>query len=177
MSEHRNIVRIDIESSGTHGWQVRITRHRQRHTKFFSDSVHGGNEAALKAAIKYRDNKLAELPDPLPGALLAAQARSKSGVAGIRLGNDQGTLRIEADAYSQEHGRRVRSFSLGKWGLRKALWKACVWKAAAFGGEADQDVVNDMYDRAYPNLVKQIEKIEAKKKRRRGRPRKDEAAS
>ena len=65
MSEPRNIVRIDIPHRNTHGWQVRVTRRNERHTKFFSDSRFGGSDEAYAAAEQYRDQLIAELPEPL----------------------------------------------------------------------------------------------------------------
>ena len=157
MSSPRNIARIDIDSRNTHGWQVRITRHRVRHTKFFSDSKFGGSEEALQAAIEYRDEQLKKLPDPLPGAKLAAQARSTSGVPGIRLTLDRGIARVEADAVTKEGKRQVRTFSLRRWGLRKALWKACTWKASINAPVVQSSEVNRMYETAYPRIRQQLD--------------------
>ncbi|ARA93434.1 MAG: hypothetical protein D6685_03720 [Bacteroidetes bacterium] len=157
MSSPRNIARIDIDSRNTHGWQVRITRHRVRHTKFFSDSRYGGSEGALEAAIAYRDEQIKLLPDPLPGAKLAAQARSTSGVPGIRLTLDRGIARVEADAVTSEGKRQVRTFSLRRWGLRKALWKACTWKASIIAPVVQSSEVNRMYETAYPRMRKQLD--------------------
>lgn len=157
MSSPKNIARIDIDNRNTHGWQVRITRHRKRHTKFFSDSRYGGSDEALDAAIAYRDEQLEILPDPLPGAKLAAQARSTSGVPGIRLTLDRGIARVEADAVTSEGKRQVRTFSLRRWGLRKALWKACTWKASVNAPVVQSSEVNRMYETAYPRIRKQLD--------------------
>jgi hypothetical protein len=154
MRQPRNIVRIDTYN--THGWQVRITRHRNRHTKFFSDTLHGGSDGALQAAEKYRDDKLASMPPPLPGTKLAAQARSTSGVAGIRLNVEGHLARVEADAVLTGGKREVRTFSIKKWGLRKALWKACLWKARSGGEEVGPQAVSLMYEQCYPRVRKQL---------------------
>lgn len=157
----KNIARIDIEGKQTHGWQVRITRQRKRHTKFFSDSVFGDRHKALEEAIKYRDEMKEQLPEALTGHEMAAKARSTSGVPGIRLTIDRGIPRIEADSMHPEHGRRVRTYSLRKWGLRRALWKACTWKSQATGVESDPDRVNEMYATAYPTIKSQIDAADA----------------
>ena len=160
MSEPRNIVRIDIPHRNTHGWQVRVTRQNERHTKFFSDSRYGGSDEAYAAAKQYRDQLIAELPQPLSGAEIAALARSTSGVPGIRLSFSDGIPRIEADMLLEGGVRKVKSFSLRKWGLRKALWKACVWKA-----EASTDLSSSMaytqqiYEIAYKSISKQLEEM------------------
>ncbi len=156
MSRPTNVVRIDTYN--THGWQVRITRHRNRHTKFFSDTRYGSSDDAFEAAEAYRDEKLRELPEPLPGTRIAAEARSTSGVPGVRLNIENNTARIEADAVIDGGKRRVKTFSLGRWGLRKALWNACKWKAHANDGIARVETVTEMYNKAYPNVVKQLKK-------------------
>ncbi len=156
MSRPTNVVRIDTYN--THGWQVRITRHRNRHTKFFSDARYGNSEKAFEAAEAYRDEKLQELPEPLPGTRMAAQARSTSGVPGVRLNIEHGGARIEADAIVEDGKRRVKTYSLRRWGLRKALWNACKWKAFAVHGVARVETVTEMYNTAYPNVVRQLRK-------------------
>lgn len=156
MSRPTNVVRIDTYN--THGWQVRITRHRNRHTKFFSDTRYGSSEEAYAAAEAYRDEKLRELPEPLPGTRMAAEARSTSGVPGVRLNVELAGARIEADAVLDGGKRRVKTFSLKRWGLRKALWNACKWKAHANDGVARVETVNEMYTMAYPKVVNQLRK-------------------
>lgn len=156
MGKPTNIVRIDVKNRNTHGWQVRITRHRRQHTKFFSDSIFGSSDDAFQAAEAYRDSLLDALPAPLAGAELAAQARSTTGVPGIRLAVSDGIPRIEADAVDPVDGRMVRTFSLRKWGLRKALWKACSWKAATHHSPPLPQQVQEMYSKAYPAIKRQI---------------------
>lgn len=154
MSRPSNVVRIDTYN--THGWQVRITRHRNRHTKFFSDARYDGSDGALRAAEIYRDEKLLELPAPLPGTRIAAEARSTSGVPGIRLNIEGNGARVEADAVLSDGERRVKTFSLRRWGLRKALWNACKWKANTNGGALRVELVNEMYNTAYPKVINQL---------------------
>ena len=86
----KNVFRIDIEPSEenpdrhpTHGWQVRIKRQKEQHTKYFSDKRHGGREEALEKAVAYRDELLEELPDPMDPVQRSAEARSKTGVIGL----------------------------------------------------------------------------------------------
>src|SRR5690606_21881865 len=94
MKKHSNVYRIDIEATPaypdrhpTHGWQVRIRRQGEQHTKFFSDERCGGREQALQKAIAYRDELLAELPEPADSVLESAKARSKTGVIGLNFCN------------------------------------------------------------------------------------------
>jgi hypothetical protein len=159
MTEPRNIVRIDIDGRNTHGWQVRVTRHNERHTKFFSDSRYGSSEEARAAAQRFRDQIIADLPAPLNGAEIAARVRSTSGVPGIRLSFSAGIPlpRIEADMLLSGGVRKVRSFSVKKWGLRKALWKACVWKAEATPNlPSSSQHTQQIYETAYKTISKQL---------------------
>jgi len=77
----KGISRIDAERAV--GWYVRVYR-SEEHRKFFSDSLHGGKEGALAAAIEYRDQFVAENP-PAPKLpyRTAPSARNTSGRVGI----------------------------------------------------------------------------------------------
>lgn len=129
-----HITRIDIEPSdeypdrhSTHGWQVRARRNGTRHSKFFSDSKHGGKEAAVEAAIKYRDELLKDLPEP---DSTPRKAWSNTGVVGLSVREKEessGTnLYVQLNWMSAEGTRRAASFSVNKWGLRRALWNGCL---------------------------------------------------
>lgn len=60
-NKEKNILRIDIPKNESHGqtlgWQVKFNKKENYPytTKFFSDSVHGSKNEALKKAIEYRD--------------------------------------------------------------------------------------------------------------------------
>lgn len=164
MSKHHHVVRIDIEPddenpyrSRTHGWQVRVSFQGQRRTKFFADQKYGGRDEALQLAIEYRDRWLDERAEMRAGGPVErrAQARSTSGVAGIRLTYKNSTAYIEAN-WVDDDGRSVSCFSIERWGLRKAVWKAC--KARATGrGLRSPEHVQQMFDRALPNLQSALE--------------------
>lgn len=130
-----NIVRIDIPHRKTHGWQVRISRQGERHTKFFSDSKHtttdggGGRGPAFRAAEIWRDQQLAKLPEPTQGFEVARRRRTRTGIPGLRYnrpGHGAPKGRIEVDWLDATGRRRVKSYSLSKYGLRKAVWNACM---------------------------------------------------
>lgn len=61
MEKKKNLFRID--TGRTHGWQVRIIRDGERHTKLFSDTKCGGKEAAYEKALEHRNEKLDRLPN------------------------------------------------------------------------------------------------------------------
>lgn len=165
MSRHHHVVRIDIgpdednpKRSQTHGWQVRVSFQGRRRTKFFADRKYGGREEALAAAVVYRDELLAEREAMRQAGPLERrpQERSTSGVAGIRLAFKGDAAYIEAN-WVDERGRSVSSFSVDRWGLRKAVWQAC--KARALGrGVRDPQRVQAMFDTAYPNLKEALER-------------------
>ncbi|MEP6685764.1 MAG: hypothetical protein ABJB22_03225 [Verrucomicrobiota bacterium] len=61
-----NIKRIDTKpraAKQTHGFQVHFLRGQEMVTKMFSDAVHGGKEAARRAARKFKRVTFADLPD------------------------------------------------------------------------------------------------------------------
>ena len=132
--ELHHITRIDIEPSEryprrhpTHGWQVRARRDGKRLSKFFADAKHDGKDGALKAAMTYRDRLLASLPeeDPRP-----RKAWSNTGVVGLSVREkEEGTrpkLYVQLNWINVDGKRRASSFSVEKWGLRRALWNGCL---------------------------------------------------
>ena len=58
VDHYHHIIRIDVEKINKHGWEVIVTRHKQRTHKYFSEVNHGGKEKSLQAAMKYRDKLL-----------------------------------------------------------------------------------------------------------------------
>ena len=51
----KSITRMDYKKNI--GWYVRIKFRGEEHRKYFGDSVWGGYEEALEAAIQWRDEK------------------------------------------------------------------------------------------------------------------------
>ncbi len=133
--ELHHITRIDIEPSEryprrhpTHGWQVRARRDGERLSKFFADAKHDGRDAALVAAKEYRDRLLASIPvdeNPKP-----RKAWSNTGVVGLSVREkeegDKTKLYIQLNWMNGAGKRRAGSFSVEKWGLRRALWNGCL---------------------------------------------------
>lgn len=127
-----HITRIDISPSEaypnrhpTHGWQVRARRDGERLSKFFADARHGGKEGACTAALAYRDQLLASMPDPDP---TPRKAWSNTGVVGLSVREKSGgdKLYVHLNWMDREGKRRASSYSVEKWGLRRALWNACL---------------------------------------------------
>lgn len=168
MQKPNNVYRIDIEPSeafphrhSTHGWQVRIRRSGVQNTKFFSDDKHGGSAKALLAAITYRDELMPSLPDADDPTIKSAQARSKTGVVGLSFctkDDGSGTQKpyVQLSWTGENRKRQTASFSVDKWGLRKAIWNACVrlHREREELGQAKEEP-QEMFARAYANIVRQ----------------------
>jgi hypothetical protein len=129
-----HITRIDIEPSEahprrhpTHGWQVRARRDGKRLSKFFADAKHDGRDGALDEAIEYRDRLLASLPDE---PQKPRKAWSNTGVVGLSVREkDEGPkpkLYVQLNWVNAEGKRKAGSYSVEKWGLRRALWNGCL---------------------------------------------------
>ena len=130
-----HVTRIDIEPSDahprrhpTHGWQVRVRRDGERLSKFFADAKHDGRDAALAAAMTYRDDLLASMTppdDPKP-----RKAWSNTGVVGLsvreKTEGDRTRLFIQLNWVNAAGKRRAGSYSVEKWGFRRALWNGCL---------------------------------------------------
>lgn len=66
MKTFRNITRFTYENTSFQGWRVTLCRNQRHFTRYFSDKVYGGEEAALQAALRARASvlaRLAEQPD------------------------------------------------------------------------------------------------------------------
>ena len=130
-SANRNISRIDIDKgeTGTHGWEVRITRRGKKVAKYFSDKDYRGKRGSLAAAKTFRDEQIAKLR-PYTRLELVKRAESRSGnVPGVRLRENvvekngwQYTYQTwEASWTPAQGGRRIkRQFSVNKYGDEKA---------------------------------------------------------
>ena len=147
--DRHHVTRIDIEASEahpdrhpTHGWQVRARRAGARVSKFFADSRFGSADAALGAALVYRDRLLASLPDP---AAVPRRAWSNTGVVGlsVREKSDGPTpkLYVQLNWIDASGRRRASSYSVDKWGLRRALWNGCLrlYRERAAAGAAVEE--------------------------------------
>lgn len=127
MSKHKNISRID--TGNTHGWQVRFKRQGRMHSRFFADKKWGGREQALALALQWRDEKRLKLPVPADPHE-ARGKRSETGVRGLAVGYQDvgnGTKKpyVQISYQGEDGRRRSSSFSVEKWGWRRAIWKAC----------------------------------------------------
>jgi len=130
------ISRLDQESVGTHGWQVRFQRKGVRQGRFFSDSEWGGKRRALAIARKYRDQLLAqaERQDAVAGRAVRVQTvvtrRNQSGVVGVSRISQRSAKGDEyhfwqASWTSPDGTRETVRFSVRKFGDEEAFQRAC----------------------------------------------------
>jgi hypothetical protein len=125
-SNLKNISRV--ETGQTIGWQVRFRRQGERYSKFFSDKKHDGTDGAREAAIAWRDETKGTLPER-GNASETRGKRSETGVRGLSIGfhdvgNGTRNPYVQVSFYS-DGDRNSSSFSVEKWGLRRAVWKGC----------------------------------------------------
>ncbi|MCP4360893.1 MAG: AP2 domain-containing protein [Chloroflexi bacterium] len=81
----KSISRIDQPEKNNHGYYVRVSFRGKQHRKFFNDKKYGGEEDALEAAIKYRNQLEKELGKPRTDRMvLAPKDKERAGVRRIR---------------------------------------------------------------------------------------------
>lgn len=126
------ITRFDIDERGTHGFMVRISRQDQKFNRFFSDKEYGGKRKALLAARSHYQELKTELP-PARTSKDVKSARNKTGRVGVHLAvNPSETWEdVEYSSYvaswKTEEGKRQKiSFSVQKYGKKKAFELACI---------------------------------------------------
>ena len=101
-SGHTHVSRIDQPDKNNYGWYVRIRREGSTTAKFFRDSKYGTRTKALKAAIVFRDQLLANLKLPASKRkVLHRSGRNTSGIVGVA----RRTMRRRRDGW-RTFGRR-----------------------------------------------------------------------
>lgn len=136
------ISRLDQESVGTHGWQVRFQRKGVRYGRFFSDSAWGGEKAALAKAQQFRDRLLARAQRSSGEGAASARshtgpaARNRSGVVGVTRIIQRSATGMEyhfwqASWTSSEGDRQTIRYSVLKHGDETAFELACIARRKA----------------------------------------------
>lgn len=132
---HHHIERVDKESSFSCCWNVNLTRNKQRISTVFSDSVHGGKQMSLQAAIKQRDEflKQTDIYELLLGYRSKLRNTNKSGITRVfrfeKIGKDSpNSHSISWVAnWKNEYGVRCgRGFSIKLYGETEAKQNANV---------------------------------------------------
>lgn len=104
-----------------------MRRDGDRLSKFFADAKFESQEAAVEAAIEYRDRLLASIPE---GPTKPRKAWSNTGVVGLsvreKAEGSKSKLYVQLNWVNAEGKRKAGSFSVDKWGIRRALWNGCL---------------------------------------------------
>jgi IMP cyclohydrolase len=134
-SGHKGISRIDCPERKTVGWYVRVRLKNVTKSKFISDKIHGGKEAALVKAVECRDQLEQELGKPRTDwVVVGNNPRNASGIVGVRRavkkykGKDGKIFLNEVYEVSWHAGREKKgqtSVSIKKYGELAAFRRAC----------------------------------------------------
>ncbi|MCP4774349.1 MAG: hypothetical protein GY880_08935 [Planctomycetaceae bacterium] len=126
----RGITRYDIESQGTFGYMMRISRDGEHTNEFFSDKKYSGKRKALAASrARYRE-LVSQLPPPKTTKGVRTH-RNQSGVVGVHLSVCESTYGKTYSSYcaswkTSTGARSKISFSFKKY-TKKAAWElACI---------------------------------------------------
>lgn len=127
--KHKNIVRVDNDATRTHAWILTFARKKKIVVRYFSDSVYGGKEAALDAALAFRSFLLScySESDYLLWIRSRPRKNNTSGIPGVgryEVLDNPNTGRRRAfwmASWTDENGReRKRKFSVLRHGDRRA---------------------------------------------------------
>ncbi len=123
------ICRIDQPEKHNHGFFVRVQRRGKIHSAFFTDFKHGGRARALAAAQRHY-RKMLKWFKPITRRRWAElpRRRGQSGIIGVQRLVDWRSWPIRtywmATWSPEPYVVRRRSFSVRKYGARKAKWLA-----------------------------------------------------
>lgn len=134
-SGYKGISRIDSPLKKMHGWYVRVRLNKVTKSKFISDKMYGGKEAALRNAVECRDRMEQEMGKPRTDwVIVGNNPRNTTGVAGVRRavrkyrGKDGKIYLNEVYEVSWNAGREKRGrtcVSINKYGEAAAFRRAC----------------------------------------------------
>ncbi|TAN52416.1 MAG: AP2 domain-containing protein [Methylococcaceae bacterium] len=118
-----NIRRMDDESRKTNAWLVQVQRKNRIIVKMFSDSVFGGKENALSAALKYRDALIVAASPARHNQWFRNIVRrnNTSGIPGVgRYKKPDGAVRWVAYWNDENGARKSRAFPVKTYGEDRA---------------------------------------------------------
>jgi len=148
-----------FEYGNTRGWWVRIRRKPNPCSKLFSDGKYGGKDEALEKALAWRDENLKTRPPLAHPIQERGNKQVKTGVPGLYVvwpKRSRETMPALGVSFRNHEGRHVgRTYSIKKWGLRKALWKAC--SVLAQGREPAKQRALTLAHKLYAEAFKKIE--------------------
>lgn len=126
----RGITRYDIESQGTFGYMMRISRGGEHTNEFFSDKKYRGKRRALAASRARYNELVSQLPAPKTTKGVRTH-RNQSGVVGVHLSVCESAYGKVYSSYcaswkTKDGSRRKISFSFKKY-TKKLAWElACL---------------------------------------------------
>jgi hypothetical protein len=129
------VSRIDQPEKNNHGWYVRIRVGGVLTSKFYSDRTHKSRQKALRAAVAFRDDVLAQAGrTPSGRSVMPQTARNTSGIVGVapftrtRADGEPGS-RCWVATWNPQPGKVSRKFfSVESLGERGALLAACAYR-------------------------------------------------
>ena len=125
-SGHKGVSRVDSLKRKSHGWLVRVRFKGENRSRFLSDSVHGGQENALREAVRARDELEREMGKPRTDRTIIAQApQSATGVPGVKRTDKQGADVYEVTWCPRPNVVSRTSVSVAKYGEEEAFRRAC----------------------------------------------------
>ncbi|HEX8551664.1 MAG TPA: hypothetical protein VF681_08935 [Abditibacteriaceae bacterium] len=128
-SGYKGISRVDNPKRNTYGWSVRVTKDGKTLCRFLSDSVHGGEQQALRKAVRARNALEREVGRPRTDRVIMPPRAKKTagnstGVVGVnRISvGAQGSFEV---TWAPEPGKLARTkISIAKYGEEEALRRA-----------------------------------------------------
>lgn len=139
-ASHRYITRLDFPDKQMVGWLVRFTRDGQSYRSYFSDANQGGYQAALDAAITWRNTRLEEVErDPSAPNPIAESKHSNTGIRGIRRRVEGLGTFYEAQWTGLDGKRKSRSFSIAVYGEQGAKERAIAARIAGMAQPKDKE--------------------------------------
>jgi hypothetical protein len=128
-SGYKGISRVDNPKRKAHGWYVRVTKEGKTYGRFLSDSAHGGEQKALKKAVRARNELERDLGKPRTDRVIMPPRKKKNrfnttGIVGVNL-IDVGPEGAFEVTWSPEPGKLARTkISIAKHGPEEALRRA-----------------------------------------------------
>ena len=125
-SGYKGISRIDSPKNNTFGWYVRVQFAGQTHSRFFSDSAHGGEQRGLAKAVRHRNQLERSLGKPRTDRTVTiGSARNRSGVQGVKRVAKGNGFAYEVTWSPQPGIVHRTTVSIQKFGEDEAFRRAC----------------------------------------------------
>ena len=108
-------------------WIVSIDIAPNKYIKTFSDAKYGGKEIALEEAIQYRDKIIQQDGLILIEGRVVHNNKKSTNTSGVN-GVSKSSGNYYAYIYESPYKRKIRKFSIAKYGEEIAFRKAVAWR-------------------------------------------------